>query len=203
MKKPTVIAVLCHKGGVAKTSTTTALADALVQRDPKTRVLLLDCDEQANIKTIFAVKLNEAEGGLASILLENIDPSRVKVPVRPQIDVILSGGRMMRDFERTHVNTPDNELILKRRMEQIGREYDYILIDTPPSLNLLTLNALVAADDVLVPVQPEFFSLEGLSKLRSTVEGVRARWNPRIQIGGISASTGEDLFRQELTESAA
>lgn len=166
MKKPTVIAVLCHKGGVAKTSTTTALADALVQRNPKARVLILDCDEQANIKTIFAVKLHEAEGGLASILLENIDPARVRVNVRPQIDVILSGGRMMRDFERTHLNTPDNELILKRRMEQIGVDYDFVLIDSPPALSLVSSNIAMYADYCVIPCTADLLAVVGV---RSTL----------------------------------
>jgi chromosome partitioning protein len=166
MKKPTVIAVLCHKGGVAKTSTTTALAGALVQRDPKARVLILDCDEQANIKTIFAVKLHEAEGGMASILLENTDPARVRVSVRPNIDVILSGGRMMRDFERTHVNTPDNELILSRRMEKIGTDYDYVLIDSPPALSLVSSNIAMYADYCVIPCTADLLAVVGV---RSTL----------------------------------
>lgn len=179
MKKPTVIAVLCHKGGVAKTSTTTALADALTQSDPNARVLILDCDEQANIKTIFAVKLNEAEGGLASILLENIDPGRVKVQVRPQIDVILSGGRMMRDFERTHVNTPDNELILKRRMEQIGKEYDYILIDTPPALSLVSSNIAMYADYCVIPCTADLLAVVGARSTIFFLENLEMYFKPR------------------------
>ncbi len=166
MKKPIVIAVLCHKGGVAKTSTTTALADALVTRDQNARVLILDCDEQANIKTIFAVKLHEAEGGVASILLENTDPARVRVSVRPHIDVILSGGRMMRDFERKHVNTPDNELILSRRMEKIGAEYDYVLIDSPPALSLVSSNIAMYADYCLIPCTADLLAVVGV---RSTL----------------------------------
>ena len=166
MKKPTVIAVLCHKGGVAKTSTTTALADALVQREPNARVLILDCDEQANIKTIFAVKLSEAEGGVASILLENTDPARVRVSVRPNIDVILSGGRMMRDFEKTHLNTPDNELILKRRMERVGSEYDYVLIDSPPALSLVSSNIAMYADFCVIPCTADLLAVVGV---RSTL----------------------------------
>lgn len=166
MKKPTVIAVLCHKGGVAKTSTTTALADALIQRNQKARVLILDCDEQANIKTIFAVKLHEAEGGVASILLENTDPTRVRVSVRPNVDVILSGGRMMRDFERTHLNTPDNELILKRRMERIETEYDYVLIDSPPALSLVSSNIAMYADYCLIPCTADLLAVVGV---RSTL----------------------------------
>lgn len=166
MKKPIVIAVLCHKGGVAKTSTTTSLADAIVQLKPSAKVLILDCDEQANIKTIFAVKLSEAEGGVASILLENTDPAQVKVQVRPQIDVILSGGRMMRDFEKTHMNTPDSELILKRRMERIGADYDYVLIDSPPALSLVSSNIAMYADFCIIPCTADLLAVVGV---RSTL----------------------------------
>jgi chromosome partitioning protein len=179
MKKPTVIAVLCHKGGVAKTSTTTALADALVQRDPKTRVLVLDCDEQANIKTIFAVKLNEAEGGVASILLENTDPARVRVSVRSSIDVILSGGRMMRDFERTHVNTPDNELILKRRMERIGAEYDFVLIDSPPALSLVSSNIAMYADYCIIPCTADLLAVVGVRSTLFFLENLEGYFRDR------------------------
>ena len=179
MKKPTVIAVLCHKGGVAKTSTTTALADALVQRDPKARVLILDCDEQANIKTIFAVKLHEAEGGGASILLENTDPARVRVSVRPNIDVILSGGRMMRDFERTHLNTPDNELILKRRMERIGTEYDFVLIDSPPALSLVSSNIAMFADYCLIPCTADLLAVVGVRSTLFFLENLEGYFRER------------------------
>lgn len=179
MKKPTVISVLCHKGGVAKTSTTTALADALTQQNPDTKVLIIDCDEQANIKTIFSVKLHEAEGGVASILLENADPNRVKVTVRPRIDVILSGGRMMRDFEKTHVNTPDSELILKRRMEQIGSEYDYVLIDSPPALSLISSNIAMYADYCVIPCTADLLAVVGVRSTLFFLENLETYFKSR------------------------
>lgn len=166
MKKPIIISVLCHKGGVAKTSTTTALADALAQKNPNAKILIIDCDEQANIKTIFSVKLKEAEGGLASVLLENADPSQIKVNVRPQIDVILSGGRAMRDFEKTHINTPDCELILKRRMNRFDEEYDFILIDSPPALSLISSNIAMYSDYCVIPCTADLLAVVGV---RSTI----------------------------------
>jgi chromosome partitioning protein len=166
MKETRVIAVLCHKGGVAKTSTTAALAGALVKQDPSRRVLIIDCDEQSNIKTVFGVKLNEAEGGLASILLQNASPERVKVQARAQIDLILSGGRMMRDFEKTHANTPDSELILNRRMELFDDSYDFVLIDSPPALSLISSNIAMYADYCLIPCTADLLAVVGV---RSTL----------------------------------
>jgi len=166
MKKTRVIAVLCHKGGVAKTSTTAALAGALVKEDSSRKVLIVDCDEQSNIKTIFGVKLHEAEGGLASILLENASPERVKVQARQQIDLILSGGRMMRDFEKTHANTPDSELILNRRMELFDDNYDFVLIDSPPALSLISSNIAMYADYCLIPCTADLLAVVGV---RSTL----------------------------------
>lgn len=166
MKETRIIAVLCHKGGVAKTSTTAALAGALVKQDPSRKVLIIDCDEQSNIKTIFGVKLNEAEGGLASILLQNASPERVKVHAREQIDLILSGGRMMRDFEKTHANTPDSELILNRRMELFDDSYDFVLIDSPPALSLISSNIAMYADYCLIPCTADLLAVVGV---RSTL----------------------------------
>lgn len=162
MKKPIVIAVLCHKGGVAKTTSTTSLADALVRRNPKARVLILDCDEQSNIKTIFAVKLHEAEGGVGAILRDNSDPAKVCVRVRPSIDVILSGGRLMHMFEKNHANTPDAEFILKRRMESVAGDYDFILIDSPPALSLISSNIAMYADYCVIPFAPDLLSIVGV-----------------------------------------
>ena len=162
MKKAHVIAVLCHKGGVAKTTTTAAIAGALIKEKNSRKVLIIDCDEQSNIKTIFGIKLNEADGGVASILLQNTAPERVKVQVRPQIDVILSGGRAMRDFEKTHANTPDSELILRRRMESFEQSYDFILIDSPPALSLISSNIAMYADSCLIPCTPDLLSIVGV-----------------------------------------
>ena len=114
MKKPLILAVMCHKGGTGKTTTTLGLADAFSNTGRK--VLIVDADEQSNIKTIFGIKLQQAEGGLAATLLDNIKPETLAINARPNIDVILSGGRLMREFEKTHSNTPESELLMKKRM---------------------------------------------------------------------------------------
>lgn len=173
-KKSKVIAILCHKGGVAKTSTTATLAGALVKEDPTRKILIIDCDEQSNIKTVFGVKLSEAEGGLASVLLQNASPDHVKVSARPQIDVILSGGRMMREFERTHANTPDSELILKRRMEALGNKYDYVLIDSPPALSLISSNIAMYADYCVIPCTADLLAVVGVRGTLFFLENLEA-----------------------------
>ncbi|MEI8345940.1 MAG: ParA family protein [Pseudomonadota bacterium] len=163
MKKSIVIGVLCHKGGVAKTSTAVALADSLTAADPNKKVLLIDCDEQANIKTLFGVKsLNAEEHGIASVLLRNIHPSKLITNVRPQIDIILSGGRMMREFEKFYANSYDSELILKKQMNSFESEYDYVIIDSPPALSLISANIVMYADYCLIPCTTDLLAVVGL-----------------------------------------
>ncbi len=143
MKKPVILAVMCHKGGTGKTTTVSGLADALANSGKK--ILIVDADEQSNIKTIFGIKLQNSEGGLAAILLDNVNPQNMTCKVRDNIDVILSGGRFMRDFEKTHANTPDSELLMKARMGGLSG-YDVILIDTPPALSLISTNIVMYSD---------------------------------------------------------
>lgn len=172
MKKPIVIALICHKGGVGKTSSTVGLADALASTNPGKKILIVDADEQSNVKTIFAIKMNEAEGGLASILLDNASPNNVKVEVRPQIDVILSGGRRMREFERTHANTPNAELMMKLRFENL-KEYDFVVIDSPPALSLISSNIVTYADYLVLPSSPDLLSVVGVKNTLYFIENMQ------------------------------
>lgn len=172
MKKPVVIAVICHKGGVGKTSSTVSLADALAAANPGKRVLIVDADEQSNVKTIFAIKMHEAEGGLASVLLDNASPSNVKVSVRPQIDVILSGGRRMREFERTHANTPNAELMMKLRFENLS-DYDFVIIDSPPALSLISSNIVTYADYLILPSSPDLLAVVGVKNTLYFIENMK------------------------------
>lgn len=176
MKKPLIIAVMCHKGGTAKTTTVAGLADALANVGQK--VLIIDADEQSNIKTIFGIKLQNSEGGLAAVLLDNVNPQNMTCKVRENIDVILSGGRFMRDFEKTHANTPDSELLMKHRMGALNG-YDVILIDTPPALSLISTNIVMYADYLLLPCSPDLLSVVGVKNTLNFVESIEGHYKAK------------------------
>ncbi len=173
MKTPTILAVMCHKGGTGKTTTTLGLADGFAASGKK--VLIIDADEQSNVKTIFGIKLQNAEGGLAAILLDNVNPQSLAYTARPNIDVILSGGRFMREFEKTHANTPESELLLKKRL--VGLEkYDVVIIDTPPALSLISTNIITYADYLLLPCSPDLLSVVGVKNTLNFIESIEAHF---------------------------
>jgi chromosome partitioning protein len=176
MKKPLILAVMCHKGGTGKTTTVAGLADALANVGKK--VLIIDADEQSNIKTIFGIKLQNSEGGLAAVLLDNVNPQNMTCKVRENIDVILSGGRFMRDFEKTHANTPDSELLMKLRMDCLAG-YDAILIDTPPALSLISTNIVMYADYLLLPCSPDLLSVVGVKNTLNFVESIEGHYKAK------------------------
>lgn len=176
MNQPTILAVMCHKGGAGKTTTVAGLADAFAKMGKK--VLIVDADEQSNIKTIFGIKLQSSEGGLAAVLLNNVNPNNLTAPVRPNIDVILSGGRLMRDLEKTHSQTPDAEFLMSKRMANI-KGYDIIIIDTPPALSLISTNVVMYADYLLLPCSPELLAFVGLKNTISFVENIETHFKAR------------------------
>lgn len=169
MKKPIILAVMCHKGGTGKTTTTLGLADGFSELGKK--VLIIDADEQSNIKTIFGIKLQQAEGGLAATLLNNIKPDTLAIKTRPNVDVILSGGRLMREFEKTHANTPESELLMKKRMVGLDH-YDIIIIDTPPALSLISTNIITFADYLLLPCSPDLLAVVGAKNTLNFIENI-------------------------------
>lgn len=176
MKQPLIFAVMCHKGGTGKTTTTLGLADSFAKKNKK--VLIVDADEQSNIKTIFGIKLQNAEGGLAAILLENVTPENLTIKPRENIHVILSGGRFMREFEKTHANTPDSELLMKKRLGHINN-YDIILIDTPPALSLISTNIVVYADYLLLPCSPDLLSVVGVKNTLNFIENIESHFKSK------------------------
>lgn len=170
-KRPLKLAVIGNKGGTGKSSTTLGICDAILNKFPQARVLIVDGDEQSCIKTTFAVKIGQAEGGLAAILLEDVKPETVAITVRPRLDIILSGGRAMRDFEKTLSKTLDADQIVTTRFKDI-KGYDVIVFDTPPAFSLLTSNIVTFCDYLVIPCTPDLYSYVGVKNTISFLDSV-------------------------------
>ena len=195
------IAITNQKGGVGKTTTAVNLAASLAATNR--RVLMIDMDPQGNATTGCGVDKDEVVLSSYHVLVGESTAADAVVPVPDfQFDVLASNG----DLTAAEVKLMDKlarEQRLLKALEPIQAHYDYILIDCPPSLNLLTLNALVAADGVMIPMQCEYYALEGLSALISTIEDVRHSVNPRLTIEGLlrtmydgRSNLGNDVSQQ-------
>src|SRR5205085_7500609 len=178
-----VIAIANQKGGVGKTTTAINLSAALALTGK--RVLLIDLDPQANSSLTF-LKHTAIERSIYDLLTDtDITPeSVIKNTSIATLDVLPSRINLAK-FESKLLGEFDAPFRLKDRIEGITKVYDCVLIDTPPTLGLITVNALVAADYVIVPIQPSYFALEGTDDLLETVEKIKARPNPRLQVLGV------------------
>ena len=179
-----VIAIANQKGGVGKTTTAVNLAASLAAT--KRRVLLVDLDPQGNATMGAGVDKRSVRRSSAGVLLGEYEVASALVPVDPGGFTLLPGNDELTAAEvRLLTVLAGRELRLRNALRPIRNLYDTILIDCPPALNMLTVNALVAADGVLVPMQCEYYALEGLSALLETIEQIRASINPELEIEGI------------------
>ncbi len=178
-----VIAVANHKGGVGKTTTTMNLGASLAAA--KRRTLLLDVDPQGNTTMGSGVDKNALGLSTCDVLMGSASLKEAIVVVEHcNYELLPSNGDLI-GAEAGLLDELGRELRLRHALQAVRDDYDYVLIDCPPALNMLTVNALVAADAVLIPMQCEYYALEGLSTLLATVEKIRAFLNPRLHIHGL------------------
>jgi len=196
------IAFSNQKGGVGKTTTAINMAAYVASAGKK--VLLIDFDPQGNAGSGFGIQKNELEKTVYDVLMNKLTAAEVVFDTEVENLHIMPCNIDLAAAEVELVNLPRRESYLKDALAPIKKEYDYIMIDCPPSLGLLTLNALTASDSVIIPIQSEFFALEGLTQLLNTIKLVKSRGlNPKLALSGVILTMNDTrsiMSRQVTTE---
>lgn len=194
-----VISIANQKGGVGKTTTAINLAASLAALDRK--VLLVDLDAQANATSGLGFSRQKEGPDAYDVLLSGDAASAIRPTAFPNL-LLLPSGRDLVGAEVELVDRPEREGYLRTALEPAKGAYEFVFVDCPPSLSLLTVNALTASDSVLVPIQTEYFALEGLTELLETVDRVRAAFNPRLVLQGIVLTMYDDRtnLARQVTE---
>lgn len=178
-----IIAIANQKGGVGKTTTSINLSACLAERGKK--VLVIDTDPQGNTTSGFGIDKNNLENTIYELILGECSISDCIVKNVIQNVSVLPSNVNLAAAEIELIGVDKKEYILKREVDYVKDEYDYIIIDCPPSLNMLTINSMTTADSVLVPIQCEYYALEGLSQLIHTINLVKERLNPQLSMEGV------------------
>ncbi|HLR61207.1 MAG TPA: AAA family ATPase [Lentibacillus sp.] len=178
-----IMAIANQKGGVGKTTSAVNLSAGLAQL--KNRVLVVDIDPQGNATSGLGISKADMDQCIYNVLVEDLPAEEVCVPTQVENLDIIPATIQLSGAEIELVSTISREIRLKKALEDLKEQYDYIIIDCPPSLGLLTINALTSADTVLIPVQCEYYALEGLSQLLNTIRLVQKHLNKTLMIEGV------------------
>lgn len=188
-----IIAIANQKGGVGKTTTAINLAASLAVLEKK--ILVIDADPQANATSGVGVDVRTVEGSIYEVLIDGEDPNSTILKTEiDNLDIIPSHIDLV-GAEIEILNMPEREKMIKKIINSINGDYEYILIDCSPSLGLITVNALTAANSVMIPVQCEYFALEGLGKLLNTIKIIQGKLNPDLEIEGFVLTMYDSRLR--------